>query len=92
MLILSMLFAPFRPPRPQNTILPFGSLCFITRKYRLLGRQAKACLYGCSGCKCGRQRKQDATFFALDPGENRWRSARYGLRCWKRSSGMGRTK
>jgi hypothetical protein len=46
MLILSMLLAPFRPPRPENTILPFGSLCSLARKIQVAGdaKLKRACM------------------------------------------------
>ena len=83
MLILSMLFAPFRPPRPENTILPFGFMLH-NAKIQVVGdaKLKRACM-AAQDVDVAAVHSKTLPFFALGPGEKPWRSARYGLRCWK---------
>jgi hypothetical protein len=81
MLILSMLFAPFRPPRtrfsPSAPYAPYA-------KIQVVGdaKLKRACM-AAQDVDVATVHSKTLPFFALGPGEKPWRSARCGLRCWK---------
>jgi hypothetical protein len=80
MLILSMLFVPFRPPRPGNAILASAPHVPSRENTGCWWRQSKRACMAAEDLAVAAGHRKTLPIFALGPGENPWGFARYGLR------------